>query len=57
MVLVSQNVQFVCLVIKLQGVSKKCPKYKIGYLQNNGYQQQPAANIGQQMCISVNFVL
>ena len=57
MVLVSKNVQFVRLVIKLQGVSKKnVPNTKLDYLQNNGYQQQPAANIGQQMCISVNFV-
>ena len=31
-------------------------RFKIGYLHNNGYQRQPAANIGHQMCISVNFV-
>ena len=31
-------------------------RFKIGYLRNNGYQQQPLANIGHQMCISVNFV-
>ena len=31
-------------------------RFKIGYLQSNGYQQQPAANIGHQTCISINFV-
>ena len=44
----------------IQGVQKKCPEYKIAsklvYLQNYGYQQQPTANIGLQVCISVNFV-
>ena len=43
---------------ELQGVSKKCPEYKIAselvYLQNYGYQRQPTANIGLQVCISVN---
>ena len=29
-------------------------RFKIGYLQNNGHQQQPAANIGHQTCISVS---
>ena len=29
---------------------------KLVYLQNYGYQQQPTANIGLQVCISVNFV-
>ena len=39
---------------------KKRPKYKIAskldICKNYIYQQQPAANIGHQMCISVNFV-
>ena len=26
-------------------------RFKIGYLRNNGYQQQPLANTGHQMCI------
>ena len=26
-------------------------RFKIGYLQKKGYQQQPAANIEHQMCI------
>ena len=43
-----------------RGCIKKCPEYKIAsklvYLQNYGYQQQPTANIGLQVCISVNFV-
>ena len=27
-------------------------RFKIGYLHNNGYQQQPAANIGQSILFS-----
>ena len=44
----------------IQGVSKKnVPNTKsllIRYLQSYGYQQQPKANIGHQVCISVNFL-
>ena len=46
--------------VRTTGCIKKCPEYKIAsklvYLQNYGYQQQPTANIGLQVCISVNFV-
>ena len=50
-----------CVAIYYTGcIKKKCPEYKIAsklvYLPNYGYQQQPMANIGLQVCISVNFV-
>ena len=44
----------------IQGVSKKCPKYKIAskldICKITDDQQQPTANIGHRVCISVNFV-
>ena len=47
--------------IDLQGVSKKCPNYKIAseldICKITDNQQQPMANIGgHQVCIVVNFV-
>ena len=48
------------LEFSLQGVSQKCPEYKIASKLDNckitDHQQQPTANIGHQVCISVNFV-
>ena len=31
-------------------------RFKVGYLQIYGYQQQSTANIGHRVCITVNFV-
>ena len=47
------NNQYTGLIKKMFQIQNR---FKIGYLQNNGYQQQPVAYIRQQMCISVNFV-
>ena len=45
----------------IQGVSKKCLKYKIAskldICKITDNRQQPMANTGHQVCISVNFVL
>ena len=44
------------LLYRVKKMSQIQNRFKIGYLQNDGYQQQPAANIGHQTCIWVNFV-